>query len=597
MPETSESSVVRIVTSTVNPKRTPSTRVDLAINGTATRATAVTLTAEMVRIFRPLTRFRGDSVRNPLAQTLRVIVLALAAIGFASVAKAEDVSARVTYVAWRTLYIDAGRVQGLEVGNSGTLLRNGSPLGALQIAAVSDSSAVATFSADSIIAKPGDLVRIALKPKELVTGTPESLPATVTQTQVVNSPRPKTKRRFTGRLGLLSDVQNDKSTSNVDYFQPGVYLKFSVFRVAGVNSDFRVKYRGRKISYSSGYANGNSEWTHRFYEASLNFEEPNRNRRANLGRIQAAGVAGIGYIDGAYGEWGLSPRVSVGGFAGLQSELDLAQSEWSNYKTGIMAIYRRNETTRVRTQATLAVAGEYESNEISREFIYQQFTHGLSTRFSLYESADININRGWKSEKEGAALSLANILASVRYSPARAVVLTAGYDGRSRYYTWETKDTPDSLFDEAMQHGFRAGVELSILRAARISGQQSYRSDPAVNELFPSSALTFNSMPFFGGRVGINARYNSFENRFSTGDQRTAGLSFSPVQGIDLRSDYGTTDYRFSNPDREINSEWLRMAMDLNVRSGWYSSISLERAMNSEGAIDRAFLEIGRSIR
>lgn len=594
---TSQCLAALTATSTANLRPMRSTKGSRDTSGTAMPATVATRTEGVALICLRRAKSRGNGVTRLFTHLRFNLLLACAVFAFAPIAKAEEVAARVTYVAWRTLYINAGRLQGLEVGNSGFLVRDDAELGALEIAAVSDSNAVATFSSDSVTAKPGDVVRITVHAKDLALTSPTAPTESVHHTQSGKVAKPKVKRRFTGRLGLQTDIQNDKSPANVDYIQPGLSLKFSILRVAGASSDFRVKYRGRKISYTSGYDNSRSDWTHRFYEASLNFDNPDRNRRANLGRIQAAGVSGIGYIDGAYGEWGLSSRVSVGGFAGLQSELDLKHSESSNYKTGIMAIYRRNETTRVRTQATLAIAGEYESNEISREFIYQQFTHGLSTRFSLYESADININRDWKSEKESSTLTLANFLANVRYAPARAVVLTAGYDGRSRYYTWETRDTPDSLFDEAMQHGFRAGVELSILHTARISGQQSYRSDTAVDELFPSTALSLNSMPFFGGRVGINARYNSFENRFSTGDQRTAGLSFSPIQGVDLRSDYGITAYRFSNPERKVNSEWLRTAMDVNVFSGWYSSVNLERAMNSDGAIDRAFFEIGRSIR
>ncbi|MBL0060761.1 MAG: hypothetical protein IPP40_04545 [bacterium] len=528
---------------------------------------------------------------NTLGMLLVIVVLAIAT---ASLSYARDVSATVTYVAWRTLYLDAGRAHGLTNDLDGLLYRGNTLIGELRIAAVAESSTVATLVGDSVIARIGDSVLFVIEevPQSKVMSQ-DSLSLAAKH----ESPRPKQSKRkvqsrMTGRLGFQMDIYDDRSAENFDYTVPGVSTKVTINRVAGENSDVRMKYRGRKLGPSSG-----GEWQHRLYEASLNLEPKRAHWRANLGRIQAGSIAGIGYIDGGYGEAEILSGLSIGAFAGAQAEIDLHSSDLSTSKLGVLAIYRDELSTRVRTQASLAVAGEYEEGNISREFIYQQLTHSLGSNFSLYESSDFNINRGWKQDAEGATISLANVLVNARYSPAHMVSLSAGYDGRSRYHTWETRETPDSLFDEAIQHGFRVGVDFTMLHGTRISGQQSYRSDPNTNSLYPSGTYSISSNTLLHGRVGAMLRYGTFENQFSTGNQQAASLSISPARGLDLRSEYGVTSYHFIEQDITTNSEWVRVSADLNLRSGWFSSINAEQSLGSSGDAVRTFIELGRRIR
>lgn len=507
---------------------------------------------------------------------------------------ARELTATITYVAWRTLYIDVGRAQAVREDLGGLLCRDNTMIGELIIVAAAESSAVATLVGDSVIARIGDQVRIVVAdlPGESAVHVDTPSIAQERALQTKRSAKRKVQPRVTGRLTYQMDLLDDRSAENSDYVLPGVSTKATINRIAGPASNLRMKYRGRKLTSTAG-----GDWQHRVYEASLNFEPEDESWRANIGRIQAGSIAGIGYIDGGYGEVEVFDGLSIGGFAGAQAVLDLSHSDLSTSKVGILAIYRDNLSARVRTQATLAVAGEYQEGNISREFIYQQFTHSLSSIFSIYESADLNINRGWKHEAEGATFSLANLLMNARFAPANFVSLNAGYDGRSRYHTWETRDTPDSLFDEAIRHGVRAGIELTMLRGTRLSAQQSYRSEPETDDFYPSSSYSLSTNALLNGRVGAMLRFGSFESRFSTGHQQAASVSMSPFRGLDLRSEYGVTSYHFREQDINSESEWLRVSADLNLRSGLFSSVSAERSLFSSGDALRAFVELGFRIR
>ncbi len=531
---------------------------------------------------------------NSLNTRIMASVIALLLTVMTTRSIARDVSASVTYVAWRTLYLDAGRTRGLANEQVGLLYREDTLIGELRVAAVAESSAVATLEGDSVIAHIGDRVQFVVE--DLPTSTAMSQDSLPMEVRNVYSHSQSSKRkvqpRVTGRLGFQMDVYDDRTAENIDYSTPGVSTKITINRVAGENSDVRMKYRGRKLGPSS-----DGEWQNRLYEASLNLNSEQARWHANIGRIQAGSIAGIGYIDGGYGEAELLSGLAIGAFAGAHSELDLRSSDLASSKLGVLAIYRDELSMRVRTQLSLAVAGEYEEGNISREFIYQQLTHNLGSNFSLYESSDFNINRGWKKDVEGATITLANVLANVRYSPARSVALNAGYDGRSRYHTWETRETPDSLFDEAIQHGIRAGVDLTMLHGTRLSAQQSYRSDASSNLFYPSGAYSISSNALFRGRVGAMLRYGTFKNQYSTGIQQAGSVNLSPARGLDLRAEYGVTDYHFLIQDITTNSRWLRVSADLNMRSGWFGSVSTEQNLSSGGDAVRTFIEVGRRIR
>jgi len=508
--------------------------------------------------------------------------------------QAREVTGIVTYAAWRTLYIDAGRVHGITAELDGLLYRDNSLLGEIRVAAIAESSCVATMSGDSVIAMIGD--RAVFVFEDAATAS-QSSPEQVAQLNSDTAPRqvkarPKRAPRFSGRISVQADYYDDRSGGSGSYVTPGLSTRTTVSSIAGNHSELRVKYRARKLSPDAG-----GEWQHRLYEASLNFGAKESRLQGNLGRIQAASIAGIGYVDGAYGEVVIANGLSVGGFAGAQAELDLNRSDWSSAKYGVLTTYRREKGTSSRTQATLAVAGDYQQGHINREFIYQQFTHTVGGALSLYESSDFNVNRGWKHEAEGSTITLANVLVNARYSPAQAVTLTGGYDGRSRYYTWETRETPDSLFHDAIRHGVRAGIELNVWSGARLSAQQTYRSEPQTNRFYPSRAFSLASNTLLQGRLGGMLRYNTFENLYSTGIQQAGSVSFTATRGLDFRTEYGTTRYHFESHDYSSESDWLRLSADFNTRNGWFGSVSAERNYGSGEDVYRGLLDLGVRIK
>ena len=69
-------------------------------------------------------------------------------------------------------------------------------------------------------------------------------------------------------------------------------------------------------------------------------------------------------------------------------------------------LYWVNIISAVLDNATLAAAGEYYKGQISREFVYEQTNYSLSDKWSGYQSAEININRGWRKTSGTSAIGV-----------------------------------------------------------------------------------------------------------------------------------------------------------------------------------------------
>lgn len=506
--------------------------------------------------------------------------------------RAGEVAARVTYVAWKTLYLNAGRAQGVENGLNGLLYRGESLVGEITVAATADSTCVATLTAEGVVALPGDRAIILLMDSEnrnFPAAAHSPMHSNTNDANRLVSRQRKPHGRFTGRVSFQTDIYQDNSSTEVN---PGATFRSTIPGVITNNSSLSLKYRGRQRTNPNGKI-----WQHRLYEAGLSFESTEQRWRASFGRIQAGSVAGIGYLDGAYGEVGLGNGFAVGAFGGAQAQSDLSNTDFSTTKGGVLLTHRRSASFVRRSQFTLAMAGEYVYGNLSREFIYQQSTLSLGNGFSLYESSDFNINRDWRRDAEGSALSLANMLANVRYVPFRSTTLSIGYDGRARYHEWESRETPDSLFDDAIRHGLRAGIELSFLHGVRLAAQQSYRSDPADDTFYPSGSYSLSTNSILHNPVGASVRFNRFSNRFSTGDLRSVSASWAPVRYAELRAEYGQTQYVYRLDKYKSDSNWMRASFDLNLRSGTYLSLQVDQSSTADETTVRSFIELGQRFR
>jgi hypothetical protein len=527
-----------------------------------------------------------------------ILIVTLLCAGQAPSARAATIMASVTYIGGDLIFLDAGRAQGVDSGMTGEVRRDSLTICFLRIVAVSDHSSSAQLSEIQASPVVGDWVTV---------NTPDTLPhvsdilqpdvsATPTQTLLKSTPTKarRKERRVTGRVALQWYAQDDRLPQNYDITQPSAVTRLRIRSLFAQGVDLSLRLRSRRNFYSNeSSSRSHSDWDHRYYELDLSYKDPNSDWEAHGGRILVGSIGGIGYLDGAYLQYQLQRAFYLGTFAGSQPDLTTTEFRSDTRKGGVCLIWKPTAVSGRDLGLTTALAGEYSGSEINREFIYQQFNVNTPSGFSVYQSADVNVNRGWKAKTEHSTLVLSNVMVNAHYQPLKKLAVSAGYDGQANYRTWETRETPDSLFDEAMRRGYRAGLEFNAPFGVRCEFRETVRDDPATTKLSASTSLSAMTHSLLRNKCGLSARYDAFENRFTTGIQSSAGISWTTPLNGDLILQLGQTAFTYQTTGVQAHSEWWRVALDFSISRHWYGSSYYESYVGTSEDVARLFLETG----
>ena len=444
-------------------------------------------------------------------------VLLLVILIVSSAAHAEILQTTVKYVAVDAVYLDAGRLQGVQNGDQGEIKRGDSLLARIEVVFVADNTASCKILSSSGEARVGDVVMLQITPLP---------PAAAPDTVVVASPAstsPDTLRkstkgkhtRLTGRIGVQMLSQDDRGELNHDYVEPSLSLRAQISNLFGSHHTFSVRLRSRNVDRASS---NESEWTHRLYEAALHYDNPDSRLHYSAGRMLSNRMSGMGYLDGLLFDYKLVPQFVLGAFGGSQPDLRSYDVKTDQPKAGVFAAYERGHYDTGKLTGTLALAGNYVSGEISREFMYEQIMYS-QTKFFFYQSSEVNINRGWRKDMEGSSLALSNILLNTRWSPQKWLSTTLSYDNRTNYRTYETRTVPDSLFDDALRQGWRLGFNLRLPAKTYALVEGGWRFKEGEGQETRSATFGVGAYDLLGSRISLDARVNSFRSEFSDGVQ------------------------------------------------------------------------------
>jgi hypothetical protein len=509
---------------------------------------------------------------------------------------AGSVQARITFANGDLVYLDAGRLAGIEPGANAEVRRDSSLIATLEIVAAADKSSSARIIEQHSLPLIGDAVTVQTSERaptiELPASTATNPVPTIPANPVKSRPHQRSSR-VTGRVSLQWYSQNDRLPQNYDISQPAVSTRLGVRSLLNTGLDVNIRWRSRKTFYPALVnRSGRPAWDHRYYELSLSYKDPASAWQFQGGRMVVGSIGGVGYLDGAYAQYRLAHSLAVGAFAGSQPDLTTTEFRSDTRKTGMCLIWNPDQKGHRDISLTLAAAGEYERAEISREFLYHQF--GLNTgHWTIYESADVNLNRGWKSVAEHQTFTLVNVNANARYQFSQHVAVSAGYDGHANYRTWDTRSLSDSVFDEAMRRGYRGGLELVLPYQVRVDLRENLRDEPGTGRLYLASAASAMTHNIMRGRFGLTARFDEFENRFTAGQQASASASWTtPLHG-DLSLQVGKSSYDYRATQTHSTSDWWRISLDATLLRHAYVSSYYESYVGTSEDVGRIYVETG----
>jgi hypothetical protein len=343
-----------------------------------------------------------------------------------------------------------------------------------------------------------------------------------------------------------------------------------------VRANLRETLRDRQTSSAT-----QSATNHRLYEMALLCDDPLSAFNFGAGRMLLRDMRGIGYLDGAFGRYKFSPTVSGGVFAGTEPDLQDTEFRSDVTKAGAFAVFEKRLENAHRLAGTVSFAGVYHNGEIDREFFYQQINYTHGSKFHIFESTEVNVNRGWLKEAENSDLKLAGLLLNSRYAFSRQAAISLGYDSHANYYRYESRSVPDSLFDDALRQGWRGSVNLRMTDRTFAEVGAGLRTTEGSSAETKNGSLRIGGNDLFGSAVSLTVQVRAYENAFSKGYQPSATLSRSFARSIRTSLDVGYNDYSLERNDEQFLQHWLRIAIDAGFGRHLYCSAEAEAARGS----------------
>lgn len=474
----------------------------------------------------------------------------------------RDWRGRVTYLAGPSVYVNAGRLEGLLVGDTLSLWRGASRIALVRVDAVASHRATCDTLVTSRALELGDDVRFVgggVVPDAPVAMTPEPPVATP------YTPAPRQPDRLRGRIGVQH--LSVASEGGARFAQPMLDVRLEE-RLDHLTMLLDV--RGRRTVVTASDGESQSRTLSRVHRASVVLGS-SQGMRTAIGRQSAPSLGVVSVFDGALVER-RGARWSMGAFAGTQPEpvrmgLDGAIREFgafiesSSPRTGID-----------RWSITLGGVASYDHGAPDREFLYLQGS-GRRGPVTSFFSQEVDFQRAWERALGEPSVSFSSSYASILMQAHKTVGVSVGVDNRRRVRLWRDRETPETEFDDRYRQGTWVGTTWNPVRAVRVSGDIRFLRG---GEAADSRTLSGDILGRGRWAPFLRARVSGFSSATTESGLWSAGGGFAPWAGSQLAWTAGERHTREVVGDLTSRTDWNELMLDAAIGPRWYATGSWE---------------------
>jgi hypothetical protein len=493
-------------------------------------------------------------------------------------------TATVTYVQGTSIYVGAGRTNGIDEGSELFLIRHDSVLATLKVRYLSSHQ-----SASEVIKGVSDIVvgdTVRFYPRQPGSGTAV---AATTAT-------PKAPRRFSGpglhgRIGLRylgATTSNDTGGIGLGdngFKQPSVDVRLDGTALWDTPLGVAVDMRTRRTTVSSTGVPDQVDGHTRIYRAALLWNTIGSGFRFTAGRQYLTAVTSVSLFDGALLEMA-GRRFTVGGFGGVEPDpVNLGFSSAIQDYGGYVQVHSEASTSSPWSVTTGAV-GSYTGGKTNREFAFMQAMLSTSV-FSFFGLQELDYYRPWKVALGESSLSLTSTYASGSVRPARWISFFGSFDNRRNVRLYRDAVNPATQFDDAFRQGYGGGLQL-LGRRLRASGEWRKSTGGAAGSDANSYTGTVGIDRLTPLRLGISARATWYVTTNppltglpglpnTTGQLYSLMLGFDPFPVLHVSLDGGLkneTNPRFTS---RTHAQWYGIEADAALARAWFLSLSASR--------------------
>jgi hypothetical protein len=482
-----------------------------------------------------------------------------------------DGRATVTAVTLGTVYVGAGRNDGLREGSLLKVPRLGEKA-AYRVVYLSSRSAAARGDSLAPLPAIGDTVTFT-PVREAVA---DNGPGAVTPRTVARRAATPTLR---GRVGFRYLGSWDRD-GNSSLAQPGLELRLDGAVAPGSVLGLTVDVRSRRTSMFRPGFESTSSSAMGVYQAAVRLQAPRGPLRAVLGRQYAPTLAGVGLFDGVLLDFQRS-RWGAGVMAGLAPDQATLAVSSEIRQAGFFVQGRSRMASPFRWTLTAGGMGSYVPSDVNREFAFVQATVNTQA-VSAVLLQEVDYNRGWKLAAGEPRFSLTSSFLSVNLTPARGVSLTGGFDSRRNIRLYRDLTTPEELFDDRFRRGYWGDLNLTIGGKLRLGGGVRTSSVEGADSLGTtawSGTMALDQVT----RAGLGFRLRG--TRYTTpgrgpGMLLSGGVRVAPAAlgSIELN---GGSRKESGHPDAD--RFWAGVDTEIYIRRSWFFLLTFTREWGRAG--------------
>jgi len=365
---------------------------------------------------------------------------------------------RVTYLSGPTIYVEAGRDDGINQGDYIEVVRDGKVVATLLVTYVSAHRAACSANVASSEIVVGDQVRYT--PRHAAPAAPPAASATTASGTGGTSgggvaARPRSGSGLHGRVGLRYLVVNDHGISDSGFSQRGIDLWLQDQGLG--DFDLYADVRARRSYHARTGDEDKADSLSDVYRLAVAWHPGDGRQTLTFGRQFSPALSMMSLFDGVLydfngGSW------SAGGFAGTEPEpVDLKYSSDVRDMGGYWQ-YRGETANTRRWELTTGAVASYQDGEPNREFMFVQGRY-VGPRLTGFIVEEVDYYSGWKVQEAGeSTFSLTSTYTSLFYRAGDHVTLYGGYDNRRNVRLYLDRVTPATEFNDAHRQGGWGGA-------------------------------------------------------------------------------------------------------------------------------------------
>ena len=511
-------------------------------------------------------------------------------------AQDETIECRISYLSVENAYVNKGEDTGLAVGDTLVSRIENKIAAMLIIEHVSQHSASCKIVFQEMPLQVGS--GLTLK-KRKTYDSKKTVPAAAAVSEGKTAkPDSKNKAPFTrisGGISLQWYHFDDRSGNDLSFDQPTMRFNLKARQIWSKDFNLIIRMRLRQDQRSSSFSAEDlqQEWRNRIYTFYFSYDNKNSPINFSLGRIHSNKISGVGYLDGLLLQHNISSHLNWGIYGGIQSEWQFAGADPSLQKYGLFFNYLSGEYQTERFETTVALNAVYHDKTVSRENVYFQTSFITNGNFSIYNSFDVDINRSWRKDKTDNLLSLSSFYLAARYKFSNVISSGLTYDNRKNYYTYETRDLPEELYDMAYRHGLQADLYLDFNNNYHSNIRFGIKKREGDSETTYTGHLGLRKGDLIVKRLNLGLNLRGYSNAYSEGLIPTVSLAKYFIQGHYISFSGGQNRYQLKTTKDWRFYQWMRINGNLQLFGSTYLGVFYTYEWGDDSQGHKIIAEVG----